>query len=161
MTPRTPPHVLTKPTPSSAMSGGLFGIDTVRTVLERLSNAPDDPNSAMSLLLVLRTFALERGPGLVIELSGLDFGMMVTIEDRANDLFVAEMLPISMRSIRALLAEMPEILHAFERAETLESLTLRVPSLGFDLAARMTPVALPSINLLLEAGLLARRADRT
>lgn len=137
--------------------GGLFGKDSVRAVLERLSTATDDTATAMSLLLVLRTFALEHGEGLVVELSSVDIGMLVTIEDPTQDLWVAEMLPLTMRTVRGLLAEMPEILLAFEKTETNESLTLRMPSLGLDLTSRMTPVALPSIGLLLEAGLLTRR----
>lgn len=145
-------------TPAASVTrASLFGVETVRAVLERLSKGSDDATGAMSLLLVLRTFALERGEGVTIELSGLDIGMLVTIEDPARDLWVAEMLPLSLRTVRSLVEDMPELLLAFERTETESALTLRVPALGFEVAARMTPVALPSIGLLLEAGLLSRR----
>jgi hypothetical protein len=113
----------------------------------------------MSLLLVLRTFALEHGGGLVVELSSVDIGMLVTMEDRAQDFWVAEMLPLTMGTVRKLLSEMPELLMAFEKVETAETLSLRVPAVGFDLTSRMTPIALPSIGLLLEAGLLTPRVQ--
>jgi hypothetical protein len=59
--------------------------------------------------------------------------------------------------VKAVLREMPELLQPFERAETEDAITLRVPTTSFDVTGRMTPVALPSIGLLVEAGLLARR----
>lgn len=148
-------------TPASAITGiergSLFGVDTVRAVLERLSKGPDHASSAMSLLLVLRTFALEQGDGLVVELSSVDIGMLVTVENKSQDFWVAEMLPLTMGTVRKLLAEMPELLMAFEKVETSETLSLRVPAVGFDMTSRMTPIALPSIGLLLEAGLLSPR----
>lgn len=157
--PSLPADLVAPATPSRTIEPkGLFGVDTVRAVLERLSKAADDASSAMSLLLVLRTFALEHGgAGLVVEMSSVDIGILVTLEDREQDFWVAEMLPLSLRTVKSLLEDMPELLLAFEKSETPESLSLRVPSLGFDLTSRMTPVALPSIGLLLEAGLLTRR----
>lgn len=147
----TPPPAIHRP--------GLLGVEMVRTVLERLSKAGDDPASAMSLLLVVRTFALERGEGLVIELSGLDIGMLVTLDDTANGLWIAEMLPLSLGTVKGVLATIPELLLPFERAETEDAISLRIPSTSFGIPGRMTPVALPSIGLLVEAGLLARRGS--
>lgn len=134
-----------------------LGLRALRAVLERLAGARDDGDGALLVLLVIRTFALERRTTTVVELCPQDTGLLLTIEEPATGLWHAGLLAVSMPSLRGVLAEMPELLHVFEQREHQGTLTLcsNASSAPDAVTARRTPVALPSLSLLMEAGLLS------
>jgi hypothetical protein len=141
----------TKPTPRA------MGPNALRAVMDRLARARDDDESAELVLVVIRMIALERRAPVVVELYPQETGLLLTLEEPTTGLWHGELLALSMPTMRRALAEMPELLHVFAQSEHEGTITLRskVASAGDALAARMTPVALPSLGLLLEAGLLS------
>ncbi len=88
-------------------------------------------------------------------------GLLLTLEEPSTGLRHGELLAVSMPTIRRALDQMPELLHVFASSEYDGTITLRSKptSLSSAVAARMTPVALPSLGLLLEAGLLSGRSS--
>jgi hypothetical protein len=131
-----------------------LGPNALRAVMERLARGNDDGDGALLLLLVIRMFALERNAMMVVELCSQEIGMLLTLEEPASGLWHAELLRVTMPTLRRVIAEMPELLFAFDHTEQDGTLTLRTrPQTA--LTARMTPVALPSLDLLLAAGLLS------
>lgn len=140
-----------KPTP------GELGLRALRAVLDRLARGNDDSEGALLVLLVIRAFALERRTAMIIELCPQDTGLLLTVEEPATGLWQARLLAVSMPTVRRVLAEMPELLNAFEPSEHEGALTLHTTASSPPdaLTARMTPVALPSLGLLMEAGLLS------
>jgi hypothetical protein len=153
---------------AGAGAGADLGARALHALMDRLARSKDDEESALLILLVLRTFALERGDGLLVELCPQATGMLLTLEEPASGLWHAELIPLSMATLRRVLADMPELLLPFDHRTDHEG-TLRMhakalpPQSGRGYAPRMTPVALPSLDLLVDAGLLsssfARRGD--
>jgi len=134
-----------------------LGLRAMRSVMGRLARGNDDAEGALLVLLVVRMFALERRTAMVIELCPQDSGLLLTMEEPATGLWHAELLAVSMPTLRRVLDDMPELLHTFAQSEHQGTVTLvsKAGSPQDALAARMTPVALPSLGLLLEAGLLS------
>jgi hypothetical protein len=132
---------------------------TLRSSLQRLARGADDRGNALSLLLVMRAVVADRGPEAVVELTSQEQGTLVTLEDDRVDLWVAELLPITMRTIEAVLSEVEELSAAFVRAIEGDVATLRVRATPptASLSLRHTPIELPSLELLIEAGLLKPR----
>lgn len=152
------PDPVVRPPELGVARSPMFGLETLKGVLARIARGTDDPTSAMSLLLVLRTFATESKSDVLIELKALEAGMLATFEDATHDVWLLEMLPVSLRTVRAVIDEMPELVYGLQRSEREDALTLRTTRSRYDtLSSRMTPLALPSLNLLLEAGLLTQR----
>jgi hypothetical protein len=143
----------TKPTPRA------MGAHAVRALMQRLARARgnDDGEGGQLVLMVLRMIALERRTAMVVELYPQESGLLLTLEEPATGLWHGELLAVSMLTMRRALEDTPELLHVFAQSEHEGTITLRTkPASPTDaLAARMTPVALPSLGLLLEAGLLS------
>jgi hypothetical protein len=134
-----------------------LGPGALRAVMERLARGNDDNEGALLVLLAIRTFALERSAVMEVELSPQeDVGLLLTIEEPHTGLWHAELLRVTMPTLRRVLSEMPELLHPFDQTERDGTLTLRTKAVSVPsaMAARMTPVALPSLDLLLAAGFL-------
>jgi hypothetical protein len=133
------------------------GPNALRAVLQRLARASDDHDGALLVLFVLRTIALERRDEVIIELCPQDVGLLLTMEEPSTGLWHGELLALSMPTLRSLVDEMPELVQAFDRSERQGTLTLRTKATtaASEMRARMTPVALPSIGLLMAAGLLS------
>lgn len=144
----------TKPTPRTMAPHAL------RALMHRLARGMDEAPSGQLVLIVLRMIALERRTPIVIELYPQETGLLLTIEEPATGLWHGELLAVSMPMMRRALDEMPELLEVFAQSEHDGTITLRTKATSAEdlLAARMTPVALPSLGLLLEAGLLSARA---
>ena len=142
---------LNEPTPRA------MGPHALRAVMDRLARGKDDDEGGQLVLVVIRMIALERRTAMVVELYPQDTGLLLTLEEPATGLWHGELLAVSMPTMRRALAEMPELLHVFAQSEHEGTITLRSkPTSTADaLAGRMTPVALPSLGLLLEAGLLS------
>jgi hypothetical protein len=132
----------------------------LRRVLGRLARGPGDAAGALALLLLLRVLASERREAVVIELSSYEDAMLLTIEHEQGSFWLAEMFPFGRATVEAALVEVPELLEHRVRASDAETFTLRIDSRDGD-AHRMTPVALPSLQLLVEAGLAPRSALAT
>jgi hypothetical protein len=140
----------TKPTP--------MGPHALRAVMDRLARGSDDDECGQLVLVVIQMIALERRTPVVIELYPQDAGLLLTLEEPTTGLWHGELLAVSMPTMRRALAEMPELLQVFAQSEHEGTITLRSkPASAGERAraARMTPVALPSLGLLLEAGLLS------
>jgi hypothetical protein len=136
-----------------------MGTHAVRALMQRLARARgnDDGESGQLVLMVLRMIALERRTAMIVELYPQDTGLLLTIEEPDTGFWHGELLAIAMPTMRRALEDTPELLHVFAQSEHEGTITLRSkPTSPTDaLAARMTPVALPSLGLLLEAGLLS------
>jgi hypothetical protein len=141
----------TKPTPRTMAPHAL------RALIERLARGMDDEPSGQLVLVVIRMIALERRTPMVVELYPHEAGLLLTIEEPATGLWHGELLAVSMPRMRRALEDMPELLDVFAQSEHEGTITLRTKatSAAVELAARMTPIALPSLGLLLEAGLLS------
>ena len=145
-------------TPSFSTGQGLSPAAALRAALARLSSAPDGRESALSLLLLARTVVGGAGSdarGAVVELSSHEGGLLVTIED-AGGLWVAGLLALSMATAERLLAELPELAPGVERIEVEGGFLLRLSRSGTPSSRPPwpTPAELPSLDLLVEAGLV-------
>jgi hypothetical protein len=136
-----------------------MGPQAVRALMQRLARARGNDNGEGGhlVLMVLRMIALERRTPMTIELYPQETGLLLTVEEPATGLWHGELLAVSMPTMRRALDDTPELLLVFAQSEHEGTITLRSkpPSAHDALAARMTPVALPSLGLLLEAGLLS------
>jgi hypothetical protein len=131
---------------------------TLRESLARLALGSDDRAYALTLLFLLRAVAAEEG--VVVELSASEDKTLVTIDEPASELWIAEVLPISMATIESVLALSPELSIAFLRftqgAEVI--VRARKPHAAAAYIVHETPVELPPMDLLLAAGLVPRRS---
>lgn len=127
----------------------------LRMALARLGRGRDDQVHATSLLLLLRAAA--DGQDHAVELSSHDEGTLATIERAPDELFIAELLPISMRTVAAVFLTNPELAASFARRKDGGGVVLRAPGGAVPRASeaslRSTSPAMPSLELLVEAGL--------
>ena len=135
--------------------------DALRAVMVRLSRTRDDDKAAELVLVAIRMIALERRTSMIVELYPQATGLLLTLEEPSTGLWHGELLAVSMPTIRRALDQMPELLHVFASSEYDGTITLRSKPASLSCAgtARMTPIALPSLGLLLEAGLLSGRSS--
>lgn len=141
---------------ATAAIEGVISPASVRDALARLATSADAVASGFSLLFLLRAVAIERGEGAILELCPHARGTLVTLLDEQSDIWFSEVVPITFANVEAALAEMSIHFAAFERSTLGQTLALRprtpVPSVGPH-AMATTQVELPSLALLIEAGL--------
>jgi len=127
----------------------------LRMALARFARGRDDRAQATSLLLLLRAAADQHGRA--VELSSHDEGTLATIEGADDGLFLAELVPISMETISRAFLESPELAASFVRRRERGGVVLRALDGGAYRASeeslRSTSPSLPSLELLVEAGL--------
>ncbi len=121
---------------------------TVRGVLGRLARGSDDRGTALSVILLLRSLRSACADEVEVEVCAQGDGVLVTVEQVTIGLWLAELLPVSMPTLNAVLDEMPELLRDIERSGEGETAVVRLrrtdsPSpLGI-----VTPMELPSADL--------------
>jgi hypothetical protein len=122
---------------------------TVRGVLKRLARGADDRATALSVILLLRSLRAASAGGVEVEVSAHGAGVLVTVEHVEAGLWLAEILPVSMRALHEVLEEMPELLRDLERSGEGDTAVVRVRCVGGPgMRALETPVSLPSPALL-------------
>jgi hypothetical protein len=129
----------------------------LRIALARLARGQDDPAHALSLLLLLRA-ASEDGND--VELSPHDGQTLATIEDPTAGRWIADLLPVSIATVQEVLSEMPELALTFAAWRSPDGIVIRALTSGPLVpppraSERATPAELPSLDLLVEAGLFA------
>lgn len=121
---------------------------TVRSVLARLARGADDRATALSVILLLRSLRSSCAEGVEIEVcaqsTGGHDGLLLTIEHPASGLWLAEIISVSMRTLREVFEEMPELLRDLERTGDVVRLRRSTPPDAFGI---VTPVELPSAEL--------------
>ena len=133
----------------------------LRIALARLARGADDHAHALSLLLLLRAAA--DGHRSSVELTSHDDGALATIERAPDEPFIAELLPVTMPTIEAVLCELPDLAASFARWCDGSGVVLRALGAAVRVpparpSQRLTPPELPSLALLVEAGLAPRDA---
>jgi hypothetical protein len=134
---------------------------TLRDSLARVAAGDDDRANALTLLFLLRAVAGEEST--VVELCTHDDATLVTIDEPSTDLWIAELVPVSMRTIDAVLATAPELSISFLRFGQGDDVVVRArkPHAANAFVVHQTPFELPAVDLLVAAGLAPRRHEVT
>lgn len=136
---------------------------SVRASLQHLSKS-DDRAAAVGVLLLARLVATEWGEGVVLELASTDEGTLATMECVPAGWWIAELLRVRHETITQAMGDLLDLLSPFAVSRQGTSLVLRARGASPTLRMRprsMTPLELPSLQLLIEAGLPGARSRQS
>jgi len=127
-----------------------FGPSSVSAVLRTLSDSTDEPTVAVALLLLLRSVAAEWSHAMLVVCAGREGKTLLSLEDDFGTLSISALVRLKPASLVAAIEANPALAFGFEiERERPSSIVLRTQR-----PPMPTPSELPSLDLLVRAGLV-------